>query len=71
MQLNEIKVGEVGFLSHFSDDNLAIKLLAMGFLPGAKIELVRKVISGKTYYIKVNGYPLALRENEVKCIVLK
>ena len=71
MLLSEIKVGDGGQLSHFTDDSLAVKLLAMGILPGAKVRLVRKVLSGKTYYLKINGYPFALRENETKCIVLK
>lgn len=55
----------------FSDQALAGKLTAMGFLPGTMVELVRKAPFGKAYYIKADGVRLALREEEALSILLE
>jgi Fe2+ transport system protein FeoA len=71
MRLSDIKVAEGGILVRFEDERLAVKLMAMGVLPGSRIMLVRKDISGKTLYVQVDQMRLAIRKTEAECIVLK
>ena len=62
---------EEGILAHFEDEHLAVKLMAMGVLPGSRIRLIRKDISGKTFYVRVDQMRLAIRKTEAECIVLR
>ena len=66
----ELKAQESAQTLAFSDPALAGKLTAMGVLPGTRIEMVRTAPFGKTYYVKVDGIRLALREEEAASILL-
>jgi ferrous iron transport protein A len=59
-----------GRVSHFGDERLAGKLLAMGVLPGSRIELRRRAPFGGGWYVKVDNLLLALRQQEIDSIVL-
>lgn len=68
--LNELKAQESAKAISFTDPSLACKLTAMGVLPGATIEMVRKSPFGDAFYIKVDGVRLALRTEEAANILL-
>ncbi len=63
------KVG--GIISHFTDQPMAAKLMAMGVLPGSRIEPYRKAPFGGGWYVRVDNLLLALREDELDSIVVK
>lgn len=64
----DLQIGQVGTIKGFSRRSIASKLLAMGVLPGSRIELVRKAPFGGTYYVAVNDHFLALRYRELQSI---
>ncbi|MEM6380239.1 MAG: FeoA family protein [Bacteroidota bacterium] len=66
-----LKKGEEGTVSHFSNPQIASKLLAMGILPGSAIQMVRKAPFGGGCYAKVDNLLVALRKNEAETIILK
>lgn len=68
--LPELKASESAQAISFTDPSLACKLTAMGVLPGAIIEMVRKSPFGDAFYIKVDGIRLALRSEEAQSILL-
>lgn len=59
-----------GHVSHFADERLGGKLMAMGVLPGSRIELRRRAPFGGGWYVKVDNLLLALRQQEIDSIVL-
>lgn len=63
--------GYTATIDHFSNDHLANKLLAMGILPGDRIELIRKAPLGGGWYVKVGRQCIALRKQELACIQMK
>jgi ferrous iron transport protein A len=71
MRLADMNLEEEGILAHFEDERLAVKLMAMGVLPGSRVRLIRKDISGKTFYVRVDQMRLAIRKTEAECIVLR
>lgn len=71
MRLNDLKESQEGILTHFEDEELAVKLMAMGVLPGSRLRMIRKNHSGKTLYVRVDQMHLAIRKSEAECIVLK
>jgi ferrous iron transport protein A len=69
--LDQLKRGDKGLVSHFLNQRIASKLLAMGILPGSIIQMVRKAPFGGGCYIKVDNFFIALRKNEAEAIVLQ
>ena len=66
----DLKIGERGVICCFSDQEMSLKLLEMGCLPGSEIELSSKAPLGDPVCIKVLGYNLALRLEEAATIKL-
>lgn len=64
-----LHVGEKGIISEESLDNIPLKLLEMGCLPGAKVELLQVAPLKDPMYICVNGSHLAIRK-ETACQII-
>lgn len=65
-------IGEVGYVSEESLDAIPLKLLEMGCLPGAEVQLIQVAPLKDPLYICVNGSHLAIRkETAAKIIILK
>lgn len=56
-----LRVGEVGYISEATLDKIPLKLLEMGCLPGAEVQLVQRAPLKDPLYICVNGSHLAIR----------
>ena len=63
--------GKGELVSHFVNEQVASKLMAMGVLPGSRIQLVRKSPFGGGWFVKVDNSYIALRKQEAACIILK
>jgi len=66
----DLKIGERGVICCFSDQEMSLKLLEMGCLPGSEIELSSKAPFGDPICIKVLGYSLSMRVEEAATINL-
>jgi len=66
----DLKIGERGVICCFSDQEMSLKLLEMGCLPGSEIQLSCKAPFGDPICIKVLGYSLSLRLDEAATIKL-
>ena len=60
--------GETAIISGFSDDQLAVKLLEMGFLPGTAVRFNFTAPLGDPVCVSVLGYDLSLRLEEASTI---
>jgi ferrous iron transport protein A len=56
-----LHIGELGFISEESANEIPLKLMEMGCLPGAEVELVQIAPLNDPLYICVNGSHLAIR----------
>ncbi|WP_439130732.1 FeoA family protein [Polaribacter sp.] len=54
--------GEIGYISEESLDFIPLKLLEMGCLPGAEVQLIQLAPLKDPLYICVNGSHLAIRK---------
>ncbi len=70
-QLTVAMLGSSGIVAQFTNNQIGSKLLAMGVLPGNKIEVVREAPFGGGVIVKVDNNFLALRKQEAACILLK
>lgn len=57
-----LHIGEIGYISEESLDFIPLKLLEMGCIPGAEVELVQIAPLKDPLYICVNGSHLAIRK---------
>lgn len=69
-KLDDIETGKTVTVDSFSDENLALKLMEMGCLPGEKVCIERKAPMGDPIAISVSGYLLSLRKSEAKTILV-
>lgn len=60
--------GETGVISGFTDDEISIKLLEMGFLPGTAVRFNFTAPLGDPVCVTVSGFDLSLRLEEASTI---
>ncbi len=68
MNLSEVKTGTKVKILSFNNDDLVLKLMEMGCLPGEEVVLWKKAPLGDPVYILVSGYSLSLRLDEAAAI---
>jgi ferrous iron transport protein A len=67
-KLNELKVGELGTINSFDEDEIFIKLMEMGCVPGELVKVEQIAPLGDPISIAVAGYILSLRLDEASKI---
>ena len=67
-RLSEIKVGKSVIIKCFEKDDIFLKLMEMGCVPGEIIIIDQKAPMGDPISILVSGYHLSLRLNEAENI---
>ena len=67
-----LHIGELAYISEESLNEIPLKLLEMGCLPGAEVELIQVAPLNDPLYICVNGSHLAIRkETAAKIKIIK
>ena len=67
-----LHIGELAYISEESLSDIPLKLLEMGCLPGAEVELIQIAPLNDPLYICVNGSHLAIRkETAAKISIIK
>ena len=67
-RLSEISAGTTVTIESFEEDDIFLKLMEMGCLPGEDITVDKIAPLGDPISIKVSGYQLSLRLNEAEKI---
>nr|WP_227740425.1 FeoA family protein [Salegentibacter sp. BLCTC] len=57
----DLKRGERGIIKEFSEENIPLKLLEMGCLPGNEVEMLQLAPFRDPMYLNINGSHLAIR----------
>ena len=69
-KLSELAAGEEGIIHSFEKDELYIKLLEMGCVPGEPVKVLQVAPLGDPISIEVSGYHLSLRLSEADNIIV-
>ena len=69
-KLSELKMGESGIIHSFENDDIFLKLMEMGCIPGELITVEQIAPLGDPISISVAGYLLSLRMNEADSIFI-
>ena len=70
-RLSELAVGEIGAIHSFENDDIYIKLMEMGCVPGEEVRVEQVAPLGDPISIAVAGYHLSLRLNEARSILVE
>jgi ferrous iron transport protein A len=66
--VSQMKPGDIGVISGFTDEYLSVKLMEMGCLPGIPVRFNFAAPFGDPVCISVSGYELSLRVEEAATI---
>jgi ferrous iron transport protein A len=67
-RLSELKVGKLAVITEFENDDIFLKLMEMGCIPGETIKIDQIAPLGDPISITVAGYHLSLRLDEAEKI---
>jgi ferrous iron transport protein A len=66
--LDQLKIGQKGIISQLKIDEIPLKLLEMGCLPGNSVELIQIAPFGDPLYFNINDSHVAIRLETAKAI---
>lgn len=67
----DLRVGESGVIREFSLDELPVKLLEMGCLPGTELEVKHVAPFNGPIYFRMADYHIAIRRDLASLILLE
>ncbi len=70
-KLSEIGIGKTVVIHSFENDDIFIKLMEMGCVPGEHVRIEQIAPLGDPICISVSGYNLSLRLNEADHILVE
>jgi Fe2+ transport system protein FeoA len=70
-RLSELAIGQKAEIISFEKDEIFIKLMEMGCVPGEIVKVEQKAPLGDPISISVAGYHLSLRVNEANSIFVE
>jgi len=69
-KLSQLKPGQRAIIKHFNNQEIHLKLMEMGCLPGEEITVEQKAPLGDPVSVNVAGYILSLRIAEADEIIV-
>ena len=70
-KLSELQVGQKAIIVSLEDEDLVLKLLEMGFIPGEDITMEQIAPLGDPVSVNIAGYQVSLRINEAETIIVE
>jgi ferrous iron transport protein A len=70
-RLIDIEIGKRVVIKEFKNDELFLKLMEMGLVPGELVQIEQVAPLGDPLCIKVSGYSLSLRLDEAEGIIVE
>jgi ferrous iron transport protein A len=71
VKLSELKPGQEAVIVEFSGEEVSIKLMEMGLVPGESVLLEQVAPLGDPISVNVSGYHLSLRLDEAEQIFVR
>ena len=68
MNIADLKEGEKGIINDMNYDQIPLKLIELGCLPGNEVVLVQRAPFKDPICVKINGSVLAIREDLAKMV---
>ena len=69
-KLSEIKPGNICIIQQFTDEEIKLKLMEIGCIPGENVRVERVAPLGDPIAITVAGYILSIRKSEAETVLV-
>lgn len=66
----DLRIGEKAVIAELHNDEVSLRLMEMGCVPGSEVELKCKALMGGPVCVNVSGYHLSLRLVEAAKVLL-
>lgn len=70
-KLSELKLGQKAIIKSFGSQEIYLKLMEMGCLPGEEISVEQVAPMGDPVSVSISGYKLSLRLDEAEHIIVE
>lgn len=70
IKLSELKPGQEGIIIEFNSNEIFLKLMEMGCVPGERVLMEQVAPLGDPVSVHIAGYHLSLRLNEAEHILI-
>lgn len=70
IKLSELKPGQEGIIKEFNSNEIFLKLMEMGCVPGERVLMEQVAPLGDPVSVHIAGYHLSLRLNEAEHILV-
>jgi ferrous iron transport protein A len=70
VKLSQLRSGQKAIIKDFDNQEIHLKLMEMGCLPGEQIVVEKKAPLGDPVSVNIAGYTLSLRKNEADQIIV-
>jgi ferrous iron transport protein A len=70
-RLSELKPGQWGIIKEFNNNEIYLKLMEMGCVPGERILIEQVAPLSGPISVHISGYHLSLRLNEAENIIVE
>jgi ferrous iron transport protein A len=70
IRLSQLKTGQKAIIQDFDNQEIHLKLMEMGCLPGEQIIIEQRAPLGDPVSVNIAGYTLSLRLNEAEHIIV-
>jgi ferrous iron transport protein A len=70
-KLSQLKIGEGGVITNIEGEELLVKLMEMGCIPGEEVTVENLALTGDPMSVQIAGYHLSLRLAEADQIIVK
>lgn len=70
-KLSELKLGQKAIIKSFGSQDIYLKLMEMGCLPGEEISVEQIAPLGDPVSVSISGYKLSLRLDEAEHIIVE
>lgn len=67
----QLKRGEKALIKQFRENDVPLKLLEMGCLPGNEVEMIQSAPFQDPIYLNINGTHLAIRRETAEKIIVE
>ncbi len=71
IRLSDLKPGQEGVIKEFNNNEIFLKLMEMGCVPGERVLMEQVAPMGDPVSVSVAGYHLSLRINEAEHILVE
>ncbi|MEZ5173172.1 MAG: FeoA family protein [Bacteroidia bacterium] len=71
VSLSQLTIGQSAIISAFTDEEIALKLIELGCIPGVKVTMIRRAPMGDPLAFACSGALISIRKEEAAGVLVE